>query len=461
MKTRTTILAATIAASFAGAAVGAAPDDGRLDETWSFDGKAFVGFNLGGGNNDSAWSVVAREDGTSYLAGIIESPNGFKIGVAKRDALGEPDDEFSGDGQNQSLLSGVVGRVKAVVGGDTTSYLYVAATRVVNGDDTDIVLCRFGAEGGNNIDFTGGDTVQGCVTAPLTLGVQRLADLLIQPDGKLIVVGTTAALAAPAEKFVYAARFNPDGSHDNSFASVPLRNTAVFSSHEPRGAVLASNGKIVIAGEYSSAITGSTGGLVMRLNSDGTLDPLGPNGEAGFPIASGLSSVASFQDLVLEPVAGGEDAVVAVGHAEFQAGERSAVIARMSGNPLSLDETFGSEGGYSVQEADVDISYETVASHPCAGYVVAMSAPAEDDLSNIIVNAYSRSGQVNAAFGETLGFTVIDGAPAVDQADLVSDISVAGDGVFIAGRSLLPLNAEFAGAKLFMDSLFCSDYEKN
>lgn len=459
MKTHTQTISALALAALAGGALAAAPDDGRLDDTWSFDGKAFVGFNLGNGNNDSAWSVVAREDGFSYLAGIIEAPEGLKIGVVKLDPSGAPDDEFSGDGLNQSLLSGIIGRVKAAFGPGPTSYLYVAATRLVNGNDTDIVICRFNAEGGNNVDFTGGQTVQGCITAPLTLGIQRVADLLVQPDGKLIVVGTTAAAAAPDERYVYAARFHPDGSHDDTFDSIPLRNAAVYSSHDVRGAALASNGKVVIVGEYSSAVTGSRGGLVMRLNADGSLDSLGPNGEAGFPIAGGLGSVAGFEDVVLDEHGGGDDAaIVAVGYAEFQSGERSAVIARMVGSPLALDESFGTEGGFSIQEADVDIRFATVALHPCAGYVVAMDAPIEDQ-SDVVVRAYTRDGDINSAFGEALGFTVIDGASEVDQVDLVSDLAVAGDGIFLAGRSMLPLNAEFMGAKLFMDSLFCSDYE--
>lgn len=98
---------------------------------------------------------------------------------------------------------------------------------------------------------------------------ERARDVAIQADGKLVVVGSRATTTPGIAEF-YVARFNADGTADNSF------NGDGFFSYGPGGLVfvaesvaIQSDGKIVVAGGggyfFSTA-------YLFRFNTDGTLD---------------------------------------------------------------------------------------------------------------------------------------------------------------------------------------------
>lgn len=90
--------------------------------------------------------------------------------------------------------------------------------------------------------------------------------LQVQPDGKLLVAGSTD-LGTQIHFFVM--RFNSNGTKDTNFGN----GGAVIDSSIPgdmivKGMVLHENGKIAIAGHFSPADKG----FVVRLNSDGSFD---------------------------------------------------------------------------------------------------------------------------------------------------------------------------------------------
>ena len=98
----------------------------------------------------------------------------------------------------------------------------------------------------------------------------RILDMLLQPDGKIVAVGSTAPnLAQIAESAV--ARFNPDGSLDSAFAQGGKMASNILVG-AARCLALQTDGKIVIAG-------GSSRIRVARLNPNGSLDEtFGQNG---------------------------------------------------------------------------------------------------------------------------------------------------------------------------------------
>ena len=472
MKTSKFHLVLTAACTMhAGAGLTADPDDGIFDAAWSDDGKVVVAFDEGNGNADFGSSAAIGSDGSMYIAGLVSySTNGTKIGVVKRDPLGEPSAFFSQDGKNTSNLNGIiVGEpVKiAITKEGNAERLLVAATLRVSDTRTDIVVCKFNALTGVNLDFAAPTLPYlGCTRDPLEAGVlQETRDIVVQPDGKFIVVGTYAIPPQPDEKWVYAVRFNADGSIDDTFDSTPKRNASFFASHEPRAAMRASNGKIVIVGSSRSQFASGLGGLVMRLNSIGTLDEIAVTGESAFGLAGSQTRDTVFKDLVLEPDPdSGEDAIIAVGHAELTLLKNSAVIARLAGaNPVTLDTNFGEseEGGYSSISGVglANLSYESVAAHPCSGYITITDAQSAD-LTDILVNAWTRSGSYNTRFGETAGnSTIIDFFDGLEQFDRGRDVVSFGDGVYVAGYASNGDNADFAAVKLFMDSIFCDGYQ--
>lgn len=90
----------------------------------------------------------------------------------------------------------------------------------------------------------------------------------LQPDGKIVIVGYTSGGATSVNDFAVM-RLNADGSFDNTF-STDGRTTIDFSFDDRASAViLQRDGKILIAGTQDG---GSANFAVARLNTNGTLD---------------------------------------------------------------------------------------------------------------------------------------------------------------------------------------------
>jgi uncharacterized delta-60 repeat protein len=101
-----------------------------------------------------------------------------------------------------------------------------------------------------------------------------VSDVLLQPDGKIVVVGTNnpSWFQSSGDDFAVM-RFNADGSRDTGFGSGGLAVTNFGGSIDlARAAVLTSDGKILVTGVTFG--TSSTAGTIdlARYNSDGTPD---------------------------------------------------------------------------------------------------------------------------------------------------------------------------------------------
>ncbi|HEX5706734.1 MAG TPA: delta-60 repeat domain-containing protein, partial [Pyrinomonadaceae bacterium] len=97
-------------------------------------------------------------------------------------------------------------------------------------------------------------------TGPTSRG--SVAEVVLQPDGKVIVVGLFFGVGGAPRGGV--ARLNADGSLDTSFAG-PGANSGVSA------AALQPDGKILIGGLFTS-VNGTPREKIARLNADGSLD---------------------------------------------------------------------------------------------------------------------------------------------------------------------------------------------
>ena len=133
----------------------------------------------------------------------------------------------------------------------TLAVLAGVSGQVLMGAAHGVLDTTFSSDGKTTVDFGDDD---------------RARAVVVQPDGKVIVVGTNDdGLANFA-----VARFNPDGSLDTSF-STDGKTTVTFGASDFAQAVaLQTDGKIVVAG-YTNA-GGDNDFAVARLNADGTQD---------------------------------------------------------------------------------------------------------------------------------------------------------------------------------------------
>src|SRR5687768_16134450 len=98
--------------------------------------------------------------------------------------------------------------------------------------------------------------------------------LAMQPDGKIVVAGTIAVNNVFAGDFGVL-RYNPDGSLDTSFGFEGKVTTAAGTLFGPAVATavrMQTDGKIVVAGYAEETFPSKYRFLIVRYNSDGTLD---------------------------------------------------------------------------------------------------------------------------------------------------------------------------------------------
>jgi uncharacterized delta-60 repeat protein len=139
-----------------------------------------------------------------------------------------------------------------------------------SGDDgsgtSEFAVARFNVDGSLDLSFSG----DGMVTTSFLAGNDVGSGIAVQSDDKIVVVGTSDNLSGTSEFAV--ARFNVDGSLDNSFGGDGMV-TASFSAGDDVGSGIAvqSDGKIVVVGT-SDNLSGTSVFAVARFNVDGSLD---------------------------------------------------------------------------------------------------------------------------------------------------------------------------------------------
>jgi uncharacterized delta-60 repeat protein len=148
----------------------------------------------------------------------------------------------------------------------------------------EIVLRRWNADG--SVDSTFGTNGRVSTAYPTTCGDSGTngcpllaSSVVIQPDGKIVVVGelprTNVRNAAPV-----FARYNPDGSLNTSFGASVSSPAEGFSGivrvdvggGSPTALALQDDGKLVAAGIAEVPGIPDAQMLMLRLNSDGSLD---------------------------------------------------------------------------------------------------------------------------------------------------------------------------------------------
>jgi uncharacterized delta-60 repeat protein len=191
----------------------------------------------------------------------------------------------------------------------------------------------FGAGGKVEVDF-------GVSVAP--------SDATLQPDGKIVVVGTTDNFQIATQVFGVA-RFLPNGSLDSTFGN---RGSAMAAFTDfintPNAVAIQPDGKIVVAGEMQTSDDSINRFAIARFNPNGSLDTtFGSGGKVTtefFSVTSG--GVREAADVILlQP-----DNKIIVAGVAIQGARIPAKSALVRLNPNgTLDPTFGTGGKVAVK----------------------------------------------------------------------------------------------------------------
>jgi len=143
-----------------------------------------------------------------------------------------------------------------------------------------------------------------------------------QPDGKIIVAGTSTNYNGTA--IPRLVRINTDGSIDSVFNTNLGTGAAGGSDYTARAAVDSLN-RIIVAGRFTT-FNGVAKNRIVRLNSDGTIDPT-------FVVGTGFNNVALDVDVLAD------DSMIVVGYFTTYQGVAKQKIVKLTSTG-SIDATF-------------------------------------------------------------------------------------------------------------------------
>lgn len=275
-------------------------------------------------SQDSVRDVAIASDGKIFAAG--ESPVSGNLWVARYTSTGALDTTFGSGGKAVLTLLppyfmlyaeavAVQADGKVVLGGI--------------GSTQDFYLCRFNANGTQDFGFGSDGLVRIDFSYP-----EQLRDILIQPDGKILVGGYRNEVFG-------VVRLTTTGALDSSFGTGGIA-TLDFSPYRDvlTSMALQSDNKIVVAGYAPLTPTNDTFKFaVARLNTNGGLDPtFSSNGKVDTDL-SGVSDIP--YNVAIQ--SDGKILVQGVSDDGVDPGHTNIALVRYTSNG-SLDTTFSGDG---------------------------------------------------------------------------------------------------------------------
>ncbi len=265
-------------------------------------------FNPGAGpiTDGIIYQSAIQSDGKIIISGdFSQYQNVLRPGIARLNTDGSLDETFDpGDGPD-SVVNGmiVLSDGKIIILGSFTEYNGIAINFIARLNTDGSLDETFEIEG------TGFDN--------------EIADVAVQVDGKIIVVGSFTEYNGTSRSSI--ARLNTDGSLDETFEIEGTGFNDVITS----GAIQ-SDGKIIVIGDFSAYNTTFRSGLA-RLNTDGSLDT-----DIFIPISG-------FDDYPIKVILQSDGKFVAIGGFGLYGDVFVNNLARLNTDG-SLDETFEIEG---------------------------------------------------------------------------------------------------------------------
>ena len=294
--------------------------NGGLDKTFGYPGRVTTTFR---NDSDSATGVALQADGKIVAVGSSRNGTRKDFAVARYQPTGELDRSFGYGGKITTAISSQNDEATAVAIQPDGKILVVGFST-----NNNIALVRYNSDGSLDTTFDN----DGKVTLSVAIGTVAANDLIIQPDGKIVVAGGAAVVNSNVDFALV--RFNPNGSLDTTFGSNGIVTTPITNRTDYVNALaLQSDGKLVAAGSVETTASRRTFGLV-RYKPDGSLDTsFGSNGIAITLIGD---ANAEAEAIALQP----DGKIVATG---FTSANSDFATARYNENG-TLDATFNGNG---------------------------------------------------------------------------------------------------------------------
>jgi len=304
------------------------------------------------------------------------------------------------------------------------------------------VVIRYNSDG--SIDFSFGEN--GIAFINIGTGNSQASSVLIQPDGKIIVVGSTAVSNG---KNIAVVRYTKSGQLDHNFGDKGVITTSIGSGYEyAAGAALQLDEKIVVAAHFYNGKDNDI--AVLRYNIDGTLDTT--FGASGIIKTSVGLSDDEAQGIIIQP----DEKIVVAGSSRNTRNYYDIAAVRYNTDG-TLDTTFGINGSvttaikYYYQTDTQRIGKLAYKDDHAAGIALQPDGKiiiVGYSYADFAVVRYLPTGKLDETFhGDGISTTSV--SPAKDEA---RDVIIQPDGkIVIIGKSLGSLGVDKTLGSSFMD----------
>lgn len=280
--------------------------NGALDPTFADAGKLVTSFQAASGQ---PWvrAVAVQPDGKIVALGQLYFPDSgwgeksYDTGLLRYNPDGTLDTTFANQGQWQTRLPLALDKTTHPLLLQPDGKLVIVGNQTVDGQ-TYFVLVRLNSDGA--LDTTFAD--QGQQRTPIDSSAEARA-VARQPDGKLVVVGRARTSQTFEDAFVVV-RYQPNGALDTSFDGDGLLFTPFSQTTGAYAVAVQADGKLVVAGTAQTTENlGDDAFTLVRYQPDGALDATFAGD--GTVLTSLLAADAGIRDLLIQPdgkiVAGG------------------------------------------------------------------------------------------------------------------------------------------------------------
>jgi uncharacterized delta-60 repeat protein len=216
--------------------------NGSLDSTFGIHGKITTAVRDMG---DGASTMGIQYDGKIVLGGWSYKQNGLgittDIALVRYNYNGIIDSTFGIDGKVITEIGISSGLSKLLILDDNK---ILTCGNTYNGANQDFALVRYNNDGNPDTSFG----INGIAITSIGIGDDRAQSLVLQPDKKFIVIGSTSDVNNGFQSNFALARYNANGSLDNTFGINGITVTIDSTISAFTAGMLQTDGKLLTAG---------------------------------------------------------------------------------------------------------------------------------------------------------------------------------------------------------------------
>jgi uncharacterized delta-60 repeat protein len=371
--------------------------DGSPDNGFGTTGKVITAVGAGAAD-DRGMNMVLQPDGKIVVTGYTHNGANNDFTLLRFNTNGTPDVSFSGDGKLTTAFGA----------GDDAAYALalqpdgkiIVAGSTFGGSDKEPAMARYTTTGDLDAGFDGDGKVSlSLLTDPTYIEDDVIYAIALQPDGKIVVAGSSLAYN---NLDLLHARFLANGSLDASFPNGMSANGGTVDI--VNAMAVQQDGKIVLAGTFGSTTT-ATGLAVARYKTNGSPD-------SSFATHGKAMHIVNALPLAVNAVAVQPDGRIIVAGGTRVGAYDDWLLVRLRANG-TLDPDFDTDGVVVVGFGAKPDQVTALALQPDGKLVAAGFMTNASNQTDFVLARYNSHGSLDAGFG--IGGQVITSVGSFDK----------------------------------------------